>query len=95
MRIFNFIAAVTFLALTTTFVSATEATAPAHPPQPSPLKPGRMAGVKGAQQARAGLALVGAGAIIAVVVVAAGTGGSNGGGAQNNMQIVPTTTTSP
>jgi hypothetical protein len=40
---------------------------------------------------RAGFALIGAGAIIAVVVVAAGSGGGNGAG-QPNMQSVPTTT---
>ena len=57
-----------------------------------PLKPGKSAGVHVAQQARAGLALVSAGAIIAVVVVAAGTGGSNSNGQQPNTQFAPTTT---
>jgi hypothetical protein len=92
MRIFYVVVAVAFLALTMSSAPATEAAAPSHPPQPGPLKPGRTAGVRAAQQARAGLALVGAGAIIAVVVVA-GTGGSNGNNAQNNMQTAPVTTT--
>jgi hypothetical protein len=66
---------------------------PAAPKQ-GPLNPGKSAGVQAAQQARTGLALVGAGAIIAVVIVAASTGGSNGGG-QANSQSVPTTATTP
>jgi hypothetical protein len=57
-----------------------------------PLKPGKSAGVRAAQQVRAGLALIGAGAIIAVVVVAAGSGGGSSNGGQPNMQSVPTTT---
>jgi hypothetical protein len=60
------------------------------PPKPGPLQPGRSAGVHGAQQARTGLALVGAGAIIAVVVVAAGTSGSSAS-PQSNSQSVTTT----
>ncbi|MEO8300858.1 MAG: hypothetical protein ABI608_03645 [Rhizomicrobium sp.] len=63
-----------------------------RPPADSPLKPGRTAGVKGAQQARTGLALIGAGAIIAVVVVAAGTSGGGSGGSQPNIQFAPATT---
>jgi hypothetical protein len=91
MRIFTFATAIVFLAWAVPKAQATEPTASTpHAPQAGPLKPGRTAGVKRAQQARAGLALVGAGAIVAVVVVAAGTGGGNG--AQNNMQIAPTTT---
>ncbi len=78
-------------------VRATEATPlpPATqtgPLQPGPLQPGRSAGVRQAQQAHAGLALVGGSAIIALVVVVAGTsgGGSNG---PANPQFAPTTTT--
>ena len=57
-----------------------------------PLKPGKSAGVRAAQQqVRAGVALVGAGAIIAVVVVAAGSGGGSGG-SQPNAQFAPVTT---
>jgi len=91
MRIFTFATAIIFWAWAAPCAQATDAAAPTHAPQAGPLKPGRTAGVKRAQQARAGLALVGAGAIIAVVVVAAGTGGG-GNGAQNNMQIAPATT---
>ncbi|HKB96697.1 MAG TPA: hypothetical protein VKB94_07575 [Rhizomicrobium sp.] len=40
---------------------------------------------------RAGLALVSAGAMIAVVVVAAGSGGGNGS-SQNDLQSAPVTT---
>jgi len=100
MRIFTFVAAIILLALAVPSARAAEAAASTRiaaatrPPEPGPLKPGRTAGVKAAQQARAGVALIGAGAIIAVVVVAAGTsGGGNGGSAQNN-NFAPTTTTS-
>jgi hypothetical protein len=57
----------------------------------NPLKPGKSAGIHAAQTARAGVALIGAGAIIAVVVVAAGAG-SSGGGAQPNSESVVVTT---
>jgi len=56
-----------------------------------PLKPGRSAGVHAAQQSHTGLALIGAGAIIAVVIVAATAG--NGSGGNNNPPPVTTTTT--
>ena len=103
MRIFSLFAPVAFLvaflAGATSSAGAAEAAASTRvaaatkPPATGPLKPGRTAGVKGAQQARAGLALIGAGAMIAVVVVAAGTSGGGGGpGAQNN-NFAPTTTT--
>ena len=59
----------------------------------NPLKPGKSAGIHAAQTARAGLALIGAGAIIAIVVVAAGAGGNgSGSGAQPNAQNAPVTT---
>lgn len=63
------------------------------PAQNGPLKPGRSAGVRNAQLPRTGLALVGAGAILAVVVVAAGSSSGNGNNQQPNMQSMPTTTT--
>src|SRR5258705_8402621 len=97
MRIFTFVVAITFLALAAPSAQAADAAASTRvgTRPPEPLKPGRTAGVKVAQQARARLALIGAGAIIPVVVVAAGTSGSGGGGngAQNNTQLAPTTTT--
>jgi hypothetical protein len=98
MRIFRFFTAVIFLALAAPSPKAAEpagsSQAPhSRAPQAGPLKPGRTAGVQKAQQAHAGLALIGAGAIVAVVVVAAGSGGGGGGVAQNNMQIAPATTT--
>lgn len=62
-------------------------------PKPVPLKPGKSAGVRGAQQGQTGLALVGAGgAIIAVIAVTAGSGGGNGAAQPNNAQVVPATT---
>lgn len=66
---------------------------PLGPGQLSPgqLSPGKSAGVRRAQQVRAGFALVGAGAIIAVVVVAAGSSGGNGTGLPN-LQTATTTT---
>jgi hypothetical protein len=96
MRIFTFVGAITFLAFAAPSAQAAEAAASTRvgtrPPETGPLKPGRTAGVKAAQQARAGLALIGAGAIIAVVVVAAGTSGGGGPSAQNNNFAPPTTT---
>jgi hypothetical protein len=98
MRIITFAAAIAFLPLAAPSAQAAEAAAstraPAatRPPETGPLKPGRTAGVKVAQQARAGLALIGAGAIIAVVVVAAGSSGVGGADAQNKMNFAPTTT---
>ena len=65
-----------------------------HPaPQPPPLKPGQSAGVQAAQQTRTGVALIGAGAVIAVVIVAATA--SSGGNTNNqvNPQTQSTTTT--
>jgi hypothetical protein len=70
--------------------------APAQDPHPAPppplLKPGQSAGVHAAQQSRTGLALVGAGAIIAVVIVAATA--SNGSSNQVNPQNQSVATTS-
>jgi hypothetical protein len=60
--------------------------------QSGPLKPGRSAGVRAAQLPRAGLALVGASAIIAIVAVAASTGG---GGSGNGPQLNSAPTTTP
>ncbi|HEX4027952.1 MAG TPA: hypothetical protein VHX18_10050 [Rhizomicrobium sp.] len=65
-----------------------------HPAPPAPLKPGRSAGIHAAQQARAGLALVGTGAIIAVVIVAA-TASNSGGNGQVNPQSNSVSTTAP
>jgi hypothetical protein len=61
--------------------------------QIQPLKPGKTAGVHRAQAVRGGLALVGAGSIIALVTLAATTGGGGGGTVgQRDMQTAPTTT---
>ena len=98
MRILGLSALAVFLAVSSTAAHAADATASTRvaantrPPEAGALKPGRTAGVKGAQQSRTGLALIGAGAIIAVVVVAAGTGGGGGLSAQSNMNFAPTTT---
>lgn len=64
----------------------------AKPVSGGPLKPGRSAGIQRAQQSRTGLALIGAGSVIAVVMVAT-QGGGGGSASQPNMQSVPTTTT--
>ena len=71
---------------------AAEAGSSAKPVQQAgPLKPGRSAGVRSAQLPRTGLALVGAGAVIAVIAIVAGTGsGSNA--PQPNLQSVTTGT---
>jgi hypothetical protein len=68
--------------------------APSGRPKPvsgGPLKPGKSAGVQRAQQSHAGLALIGAGGVIAVVLVAT-QGGGGGSSQQPNLQNVPTTT---
>jgi hypothetical protein len=70
---------------------AAEAAGSARTAQQSPLKPGKSAGVQAAQQIHAGLALVGAGAIIAIVALTS-TASSGGGNNQPNMQSVQTTT---
>jgi hypothetical protein len=57
-----------------------------------PLKPGKSAGVQRAQQSRTGLALIGAGGVIAVVLIAT-QGGAGGASPQPNLQNAPTTTT--
>lgn len=55
------------------------------------LKPGPSAGIRPAQQSmRPALALVGAGAVIALVAVTAASNGGGGGGQANN-QSVPAT----
>ena len=63
--------------------------------QIQPLKPGKSAGVHRAQAVRGGLALVGAGSIIALVTLAATTGSGGGGSSvgQRDMQSTPATTT--
>lgn len=76
---------------------ALPAAAPAqdpHPaPPPPPLKPGQSAGVHVAQQTHTGLALIGAGAVIAVVIVAATASSSGGGNNQVNPQMQSVSTT--
>lgn len=57
-----------------------------------PLKPGKSAGAQAARQSHAGLALIGAGSVIAVVLVAT-QGGGGGASAQPNLQSAPATTT--
>ena len=68
--------------------------APAAASKPVPLKPGKSAGVRTAQQeqGRTGLALIGAGgAIIAVIAVTAGSSGGGNGSVQPQSQSVPGT----
>ena len=60
--------------------------------QTPPLKPGKSAGVHRAQAVRGGLALVGAGGVIALVALAATSTGGGGNTNQPNMQTVPVTT---
>jgi hypothetical protein len=81
------------LALLATPVLAADAAGSRAAAKTDPLKPGKSAGIHAAQQARAGLALVSAGAIIAIVVVAASASNGNGSGNNNqpNSQSVTTT----
>jgi hypothetical protein len=73
--------------------AGSRAAAKADPLKPGPLQSGKSAGVHAAQQARAGVALVSAGAIIAIVVVAASASSGSGNNAQPNEQNVAVTTT--
>jgi len=92
MRIFTAVMTAGLLAIWAPAADAAE-TAAKKPAQTGPLKPGRSAGVRGAQLPRTGLALVGASAIIAVIALGAGSGGSGGAnGPQSDFQSVPTTT---
>ena len=92
MRIFAALLMGSVLALGAPLAHAAEAGSSTKPAQQAgPLKPGRSAGVRAAQLPRTGLALVGAGAVIAVIAIVAGTGsGSNA--PQSNLQSVTTGT---
>lgn len=90
MRIFTILAFVLSLVLFVPLAQAAGSASSARAVPNSPLKPGKWAGVRRAQQARAGVALIGAGAIIAVVIVAAGSSNGNGN-PQTNTQSVTTT----
>jgi uncharacterized transporter YbjL len=79
------------LALLATPVLAADAAGSRAAAKTDPLKPGKSAGIHAAQQARAGLALVSAGAIIAIVVVAASASNGSGNNNQPNSQSVATT----
>jgi len=93
MQISTLVLAAAFLALLAPVAEAAEAAGSAAKAQSSgTLKPGRSAGIRMAQQARTGLALVGGSAIIAVIVVAASSGGNGSSGSQPNMQSTPATT---
>lgn len=70
---------------------AADAAGGAQPAHQGPLKPGKSAGVQTAQQTRVGLALIGAGAIIAIVAVTT-TASAAGSNNQPNAQSVPVTT---
>ena len=92
MRIFAALLMGSVLALGAPLAHAAEAGSSAKPAQQAgPLKPGRSAGVRAAQLPRTGLALVGAGAVIAVIAIVAGTG-SGGNAPQSNLQSVTTGT---
>ena len=92
MQISTLTLAAAFLALLAPVAEAAEAAGSAAKAQSSgTLKPGRSAGIRLAQQARTGLALIGGSAIIAVVVVAASSGGKGSNGSQPNLQSTPAT----
>jgi len=79
------------VALAALTVSSAAGQTTARKPQHQVLKPGPSAGVHAAQQGiRSGLALVGAGAVIALVVVATASNGGNNN-SQPNSQSVPAT----
>jgi hypothetical protein len=94
MRLFRILAlTAAALALLVQPVLAAEATGN-KASQIEPLKPGKTAGVHRAQAVRGGLALVGAGGVIALVTLAATTGGGGGGSSagQRDMSFTPATT---
>lgn len=94
MRLFRTLAmmAAAFVLLVQPVLAADAAGSKAR--QVQPLKPGKSAGVHRAQSMRGGVALVGAGGIIALVALAATSSGGGGGASpgQPNMQTVPVTT---
>ncbi len=57
----------------------------------SPLKPGKAAGVRQAQEVRGGLFLLGAGGLIAGVVLLAAGGGGNGTPTEPQASVTTTT----
>ena len=71
--------------------AGSRAAAKTDPLKPGPLQSGKSAGVHAAQQARAGVALVSAGAIIAIVVVAASASSGSSQPIEQNVAV----TTSP
>lgn len=92
LRFWNLVAG---LILASAPVLAAEKAPSGSRPKPvsgAPLKPGKSAGVQRAQQSQAGLALIGAGSVIAVILVAT-QGGGGGGSQQPNLQNAPPTTT--
>lgn len=92
LRFWNLLAGLT-LAVAPAFAADRNHSGPRPKPvSGGPLKPGKSAGVQRAQESRMGLALIGAGSVIAVVLVAS-QGGGGGGGSQPNLQNAPTTTT--
>lgn len=91
LRFWNLVAGLTLAAAPVPAADKSQTGARPKPVSGGPLKPGRSAGVQRARQSHAGLALIGAGGVIAVVLVA--TQGGGGVSPEVNLQAVPSTTT--
>ena len=91
LRFWNLVAGLTLVAAPAFAAEKAQGGSRPKPASGGPLKPGKSAGVQRAQQSHAGLALIGAGGVIAVVLVA--TQGGGGTAPQPNLQSVPVTTT--
>lgn len=91
LRIWNLVAGLAFAAMPALAADRSHAGPRPKPLPGGPLKPGKSAGVQRAQQSQMGLALIGAGGVIAVVLVA--TQGGGGSAPQPNLQSVPSSTT--
>jgi hypothetical protein len=91
LRFWNLVAGLTLVAAPVLAAEKAQGGSRPKPVSGGPLKPGKSAGVQRAQQSHAGLALIGAGGVIAVVLVAT-QGGGGGSSPQPNLQSVPVTT---
>jgi hypothetical protein len=90
LRFWNLVAALTLAASPVLAADRAHPDNRSRPAPGGPLKPGKSAGVQAAQQSRTGLALIGAGGVIAVVLIATQGGGNAN---QPNFQSAPATTT--
>ena len=90
LRFWKFLAGLTLAAAPVLAADRVQSGSRGKPVSGGPLKPGKSAGAQRARQSHTGLALIGAGGVIAVVLIATQGGGA---GQQPNVQSAPVTTT--